>query len=147
MSLISVIEKSAPIIANILGGPFAGTAISLLESAFGVKSDQLENVIANDPDAAIKLKKIEIDHKEALAKLSVEDVESAREREIKITELTGKRDWIIPALAFSFVAIYAVIQMWAIYSPSNQDDIISARLQDIILMIASYFFGKYHETK
>ena len=51
-------------------------------------------------------------------------------------------------LALLVVLIYAVIQFMAIYNPGNQDDIISARIQDILVMIiSSYFVSKNKEVK
>lgn len=82
-SLGSLIVSSAPTIAGALGGPFASTAVSLLESAFGVKSDSLPQAIQSDPEAQIKLKKLELDHAEAMQRLNDEDVESARDNEVK----------------------------------------------------------------
>ena len=42
--------------------------------------------------------------------------------------------------AISFVVIYAVIQLIAIFNPGSQDDVISARLQDIMMAIIGYYY-------
>lgn len=43
-------------------------------------------------------------------------------------------------LAITFVVIYAAIQWEAIRHPGDQDDVISARVQDIMVVIIAYYF-------
>lgn len=43
-------------------------------------------------------------------------------------------------IALCFILIYAIIQWLAINSPGGQDDIISARAQDIIMVIIGHYF-------
>lgn len=43
-------------------------------------------------------------------------------------------------LALMFVIIYAAIQWATIYNPGDKDDIISARVQDIMVVIIAYYF-------
>ncbi len=44
------------------------------------------------------------------------------------------------SLALIFVIIYAGIQWEAIHNPGDQDDVISARVQDIMVVIIAYYF-------
>jgi hypothetical protein len=43
-------------------------------------------------------------------------------------------------LALLFLIIYAIIQWQAIHNSSGQDDVISARVQDIMVVIIAYYF-------
>ncbi len=50
-------------------------------------------------------------------------------------------------LALFFAIIYAVINLFVIYHPDNQDDVISARAQDIMMLICGYYFVSSHRKK
>ena len=82
MSLKSIgknVAKIAPLLGTALGGP-AGTAIgSLVASALGVEdsSDAIEKAIATDPQAASKLRDLEMQHERELRALTLE-VETRR---------------------------------------------------------------------
>jgi hypothetical protein len=43
-------------------------------------------------------------------------------------------------LALLFFMIYATIQLLAIFNPGTQDDVISARVQDVMMAIIGYYF-------
>jgi hypothetical protein len=128
-----IVGISAPIIASVLGSPAAGLAVTLLGSLFGGTSDPetILNGLTTTPNIEEQLKALEYQHGEALSKIANSDKANAREREVNI----------IKALAFFFCIIYGAVQIYVIYHPDAQDDLISARLQDIMVMIISYFFG------
>jgi hypothetical protein len=133
-----VVFKASPLLASALGSPVAGMVLSLLGNAFGVAPPSLASAIAADPDAATKLKALEMQHAEALA--SIDDADAANARDMAI-----KHDNRMPMiLALIFTAIYIAIQAAAIYHPSTSDDIISARVQDIMLIIIGFYFGNKH---
>jgi hypothetical protein len=74
--IIPAVGKIAPLLGSVLGTPLAGIALSLISSAFGIdpkKLDDLDHAITNDPDAANKLRTIENDHSEMLAKIASTD--------------------------------------------------------------------------
>lgn len=48
-------------------------------------------------------------------------------------------------LAFCFLLVYIAIQICAISHPTTQDDIISARVQDIMVMIIAFYFRVNHK--
>jgi hypothetical protein len=137
-----IVGISAPIIASVLGSPAAGLAVTLLGSLFGGTSDPetILNGLTTTPNIEEQLKALEYQHGEALSKIANSDKANAREREVNIIK-AGGRDWVLPALAFFFCIIYGAVQIYVIYHPDAQDDLISARLQDIMVMIISYFFG------
>ena len=54
----------------------------------------------------------------------------------------SQRDRMIVIMAFVFLAIYTVVQLYTIYTPGAQDDAISARMHDVVLIIIGYYFGR-----
>ena len=86
--LLSAVGSAAPLLASVLGSPLAGVAVSLVSQAFGVPSnnvDQLVAAIGTTPDAAAKLKQLEYDHLTTLMQiqstgfqLQVQDKQDAR---------------------------------------------------------------------
>lgn len=72
------IAEYAPLLGGVVGGPAGAGIGSLIASAFGVedKPDAILKAIKADPEAAIKLRKIELDNKEALERISLEILQS-----------------------------------------------------------------------
>ncbi|MBF0448706.1 MAG: hypothetical protein HQL67_10940 [Magnetococcales bacterium] len=67
--------KSAPLLGTMLGGPGGAALGSIIAAKFGgdpSKPDELLKLVQADPEAAIKLKQIEMDHKVSLEKLAVQ---------------------------------------------------------------------------
>ena len=64
----------APLLGGVVGGPAGGAIGSVIASVFGVEDTPaaILNAIEKDPEAAIKLKKIELDHKVELEKMAIE---------------------------------------------------------------------------
>lgn len=110
-TLATAVASFAPTLATMLLGPLAGTAVSALESAFGLKAgsgpdaitqvmqtgaatpDQIAAVRAADQHHAeiigqqgIDLAKINADHDEAFAKIDADDRASARGRETSVKD-------------------------------------------------------------
>lgn len=149
-NLIKLVADVAPTLATVLGSPVAGIAISLISSAFGLTSKKPEdiiNAIQTTPNSQITLKQLEIEHSEELLKLAtanysteVDDRKNARAREIAL------HDHVPAILAFLFVVCYAAVQLYCLIDPNTINDIISARLQDILIMVVSYYFGSSHKS-
>jgi hypothetical protein len=64
----------APLLGGVVGGPAGAGIGSIIASVFGVEDnpESILKAIEKDPQAAIKLKKIELDHKVELEKLALE---------------------------------------------------------------------------
>lgn len=147
----NVVTKSAPLLGTVLGSPLAGVGISLLGSLFGVdpkRTDKLVEAINNDPEAVIKLKTLENQHYETLMQIAsqnyvteVDDRKNAREREVAL------RDYVPTFLALGFLVNYAAIQFYCVTHSNSVNDVISARFQDVLIMIMSYYFGSSHKEK
>lgn len=144
--LVPIVSKIAPSLGGALAGPAGGIIGSLIATAFGSNNPQdLLEKINSDPEAALKLKSLEYQHEDALAKLQsinyqteVDDRKSARVMQ------STTRSYMPAIIATAFVCIYAFIQYFVISNPGQQDDVISARVQDILVMIVSFYFGSSH---
>lgn len=145
------VSKAAPLLGAVLGSPLASVGISLLSGLFNVDkadTDKLLQTMQGDPDAILKIKTLENQHQEALLSIQsqtyaveVDDRKSAREMEV------STKSNMPHYLALAFLLIYFTIQICAINHPGQQDDIISARVQDIMVMIVSFYFGSAHKVK
>lgn len=150
-NLTDCIKKSSPLIASAISStnPIAGMLISLISKTFGANKDDPQDIINKiygDPEAEIKIKKLEFEHEESLINLQsedykteVDDRKSARNREVSL------HDWVPTILAIGFLINYAAIQFYCVLSNNNSNEIISARFQDVLIMIMSYYFGSMHK--
>jgi hypothetical protein len=151
MNLNDIISKSAPLLGTLLGSPLAGIGISWIASLFGADPNNTQDIIdkiTKDPESAIKLKALENQHEEELRKISVsnyqvevDDRKNAREREIAL------HDNVPTVLAIGFLVCYAAIQFYCVIHTNSENDIISARFQDVLIMIISYYFGSSNKEK
>ena len=97
-----VVGKGAKLLGGLLPG--GGAAVSLVADLFGGDPDDPESLaelISKDPNAALKLRQLELDNKVELQKLALarerlqhEDRADARAREVAIRN-TGQRDWMM----------------------------------------------------
>lgn len=164
--LATAIGSYAPMLATMLGGPLAGTAVAALEQAFGLQKgagpdaitqivqsgsmtpDQLAAVRAADQKHAeiiaqqgIDLDKINSDHVEALAKIDADDRASARSREVAL------KDWMPKFLACLVVIAVIGCEGSLLYfgQPKGIDGVVLGRilgtLDSALIMVLSYFFG------
>jgi hypothetical protein len=150
-ALAKTVSQYAPILGSSLLGPVGGVFGSLIAALFGgAKEDpaDLVNKITADPDAAVKLKTLELQHKDNILNIDnknyateVDDRKDARAMNITL------HDHMPNILALIFIVIYAVMQYHIVNNPGNQDDVISARVQDIFVMIISFYFGSAHGKK
>lgn len=53
-------------------------------------------------------------------------------------------DFVQTLLALGFLVNYAAIQIYCVTHDSKNMDIISARFQDVLIIIISYYFGSSH---
>jgi hypothetical protein len=145
--LILMVSKFAPAIGTALGGPLGGLAVSAIAERLGVK-DEVEAVtkaIKADPEAAMKLKQLEIEKFKAV----LADKDSARNREATIATsekapLLNKL--ISPALALIVVSAWVGIQFTLINStvPQEMRELVArvlGTLDGALMVILSYYFG------
>ena len=156
-----LIKKGLPLIGGLLGGPVgalgAKAAVSLLSSTLNLPEEatpeEIVGTIRANPEALIKLKEAELKHKERLqellleeTRLTIQDTADARNREIAITKITGKRDINLYILAWSVViGFFAMTGMMyfrpippAAIGPINQ---LFGALAAGFGLVLGYFFG------
>lgn len=119
-NVASLVENLAPTIATCVGGPLAGTAVTALEKVFGLTPgsndtqtqrtdalasaiagatpEQLANIRKADQDFQVQMASLGFKNKEALAALSVQDVEGARDMQ------KNTRSWVPPVLTLAITA-------------------------------------------
>jgi hypothetical protein len=147
--IADVVGKSAPVLGSVLGSPLAGVGVAMLANTFGGSNKDLQGILDNmlaNPEAVQKLKELELAHIEVLAKISsddykteVDDRKDARQREMTL------HDYVPTILAVGFLFNYAAIQFYCVIDNNPSNDIISARFQDVLIMIISYYFGSAHK--
>ncbi|HUW11532.1 MAG TPA: hypothetical protein VM537_17505 [Anaerolineae bacterium] len=104
-SIKPFVSKFAPMIGTALGGPLGGAAGALVASALGIKDadpksvaqaiqsgtltgDQIIALRQAEDQFTLQMKQIDVNSVEDMAKLAVEDRESARQREIAVKDRT-----------------------------------------------------------
>ncbi len=82
----SVVAKAAPLLGTVLGGPAGGAAGALVAQALGVEPtpDAVEQALQSDPQAAVRLRELEMQHEADLRRMVLE-AETARLAEINAT--------------------------------------------------------------
>lgn len=150
-----LVAKAAPLAGTVLAGP-AGTAIGgLVASLFGVdpEPDRVAAAIAADPEAALKMKQLDLDNKVELQKLILEqerlryqDTASARMREVETTKATGTRDttlyafaWLIAMGFFGLLAVLVFVKV-----PQDSSGVVFmlfGSLSSAFGAVIQYFFG------
>lgn len=154
-----IVSKAAPIVGNILNSVLPGSGFILqgLAGLFGLGSnasqEDIANAIANDPEAYVKLKQFELEHKYDLEALIVQDRNSARVNEAEVAKAQGKRDWVRPFLVISSTVLFAsMCYIIAFTHADNTDrDILFAMLGSLQTVwagsIVGYYFGGFADNK
>lgn len=143
-AISEAVSKYAPLLGSVIKdtNPIAGLIVMAIAKAFNSSTEpsDLINSLSNDANAQLKLKQIELEHQEAILKSQVEDRENAREREEKIIQLTGKRDWVL-----DFIAIVVIVGFFSLcminYFTKIANDHILVMLSSGFMLCLSYYFG------
>jgi len=160
-----VVSNVAPLLGTLIGGSAGGaigTAVKLVASALGVGEDPEEvmQAIQTDPEALVKIKELELKHQEELAKLALErerlaaeqerarlqDLMSARQREIEVTRATGKRDVNLYVLAWTVVCGFfgLCFALMKVPIPEGANDVVFMLFGALAAgfgQVLQYFFG------
>src|SRR6478736_872478 len=109
--IAAAIAKYSPLVASGISemNPVLGTVLMAITRAFNTDIPSLPSVITADPDALSKIKSIEDQYHDDLIKYQVQDREDARNRELKLVQLTGKRDWVLDVIAFIVILGFFVM--------------------------------------
>ena len=142
------IQMGAPILGGALGGPAGAAVGSWVASQFGVVDPTPTNIMAAikaDPEAAMKLREVELRHQERLIEL-----ENDRFR-IETADVQGARNahqhhWMPSAITMvmsaMFGAIIGALFIWAI--PGENKDIVvymAGQVSGILTSCVTYWVG------
>jgi hypothetical protein len=151
--LTDILKTMAPGLATLVAGPMGGMAVKAIAAKFGVE-DTLEavtNAIQSDPEAAMKLREIDLKEIEAHAK----DRDSARNRETAIATSAAApmlNKLVTPVLALGVVGLSFVLFTILIFvdvQPEAKDILIYILgvLSAAVTQILSYYFGSSQGSK
>lgn len=135
------IQMGAPILGGALGGPAGAAVGAMIANQFGVDNPTPANIMAaikSDPDAAMKLREVELRHQERLIELENDrfrietaDVQNARG--------AHQHHWmpsvITMVLCAMFGCIVGALFIWAI--PGENKDIVVYMAGQVSGMLAS----------
>jgi hypothetical protein len=151
----SVLATVSPWIGTALGGPLGGMAITAAADALGL-SDKTEAAIKTalsgatpeqmlalkqaDNEFATKMQALGFENMETMAKLSNEDRDSARNREIQVKDRTPKiLSYLVTAGFFGML----IAMMFKIIPSENRDilNIMLGALGSTWVSVIGYYFG------
>ena len=152
----SLVGASAPLLGNAIVPGIGGTAGSLIAKMLGCDPNdpkEIERQLKADPEMALKLKKLELEHEQFLItsaqendKMYLNDVQDARSREVEYTKATGEMNWPMYTLAGLitigfFITIICLFRFELI--AFNKELIIYTvgGLQSAFITVVAYFFG------
>lgn len=150
-----VVGKVAPVLGTVIGGPAGGAIGGVIASLLGTENDpdKVVEVLKTNPDALVKLKEYEMQHKEKLQELQLEnlkvymqDIQNARQRQVEHEKATGKSDINLYVLAWVVVLGFYVLlgTLLFVTLPKNSNNIIYllfGTLSTGFGMVLQYFFG------
>lgn len=156
----SAVAKLAPMIATGLAGPMAGGAVTALEGVFGIATDgtltDKQNALAAafsgatqdqllalkkaDQDYALQMAELGFKNQEALAALTISDMDSARKRESAVKDNTPKI--LAYAITLGFFGVLATLMFGNVPVASKEVlYIMLGTLGTAWTGVTSYYFG------
>ena len=153
---------AAILMATGVGAPAAGAvaAMGALAKSLGLpedtKPETVLSTIQSMPESELKLSFIQADNDFKLRELEMRlrDVQSARNREVETTKVTGKGDYNLYALSWVVILGFlgVVIILLFVDVPADQTNVLYALLGTLgagFMLVLQYFYGsnKSSETK
>lgn len=131
------VASAAPVLGSLLGGPVGTAAGTLIASVFGVdpNPNEVAKAIKQDPEAIIRLKEIELNHKEEIHNMAV------RELELRLADKQNARNMQmntqsnVPALLTgSIMALLtaALLSLFGIDIPDGNRDMVNMLIGALI---------------
>lgn len=128
------VANSAPILGGLLGGPAGAVAGKLVAGIFGTdpEPEKVSAAIQNDPQAFLKLKQYEMQHKENLQRMEIEaEVKAIAETNATIRAEVASPDEYVRRMRPTFgyilcgtIAIEALLAVYvAAFQPSRLADL------------------------
>jgi len=155
------LKKLAPTLAGgLIGGPFAGVAVSVLQSVLGVTGDASDpgtvdqiaaQIGTGNPDILLKLKTAEQDFLKEMKKLDIseqdlylQDVASAREREKVVRDKTPMILSYLAVALWLFILYAVFFTDLEVVKAQEQRDVLLYLLgvtQTLVVTAYSYYLG------
>ena len=121
------VASASPALGAALGGPAGAALGSLIASAFGADNSpaSVSAAVANDPDAAVKLREIELRHAEVIATLASQQYQ-AQLLDVQQARTTHKDHWMPAALTIALAAMVAgmVAALMLVDTPASNESVI-----------------------
>ena len=128
MGLKNILKKIAPVapfITKLLPIPGAGLAGDLLANALGVENEPaaIEHALNTDPEALVKVRQAELDHKSELVRIAAEvDLGTIREVNATMRAESASEHWpqwswrpfwgFVSAFAFLVLCVFVCMLAW-----------------------------------
>lgn len=117
----------APLLGGVVGGPAGAGIGSIIATVFGVEDspEAISRAISKDPEAAIKLKKIQLDHKVELEKIALQKLSA--ELGDKQNARVNHKHSIMPAIlsgVLSLVIIGIIYLLFYTPVPEESKDVL-----------------------
>lgn len=142
------IQMGAPILGGALGGPAGAAVGAMIANQFGIDTPTPDNIMAaikSDPEAALKLREVELRHQERLTEMEVDrfrietaDVQDAR----KVHQHHWMPSVITMLMCAMFGCIVGALFIWAI--PGENKDIVvymAGQVSGILTSCVTYWVG------
>lgn len=150
-SILSMVKRVAPLIGTAIGGPFGGLATAAINTVLGLDEDTPEKdtlkELSKNPDAVLKLREAEIKFKLRIKQLEIKeselvfkDIESAREREMILQDVTPAL--LAGGITFGFFTLLGLFIFVSI-PPSSATllNVMLGSLGTAFIQVVSYYFG------
>ena len=132
------VASAAPALGVALGGPAGGAIGSILAAAFDSDADPaaVSQAIQADPDAAVKLREIQLRHAEVLASLAAQQYE-AQLVDVQHARMAHKEHWMPSALTIALAAMVrgVVASLMTVETPASNSE--------VIFLIAGQLIGAF----
>jgi energy-converting hydrogenase Eha subunit A len=152
-SLLNILKSAAPALATAVAGPLGGAAVGMIAKKLGVEDtvEAVTQALQNDPEAALKLREIDLKELEAHNK----DRDSARNREAAIATSAAAptlNKVVTPVLALGVTSLSFILFAILIFvevKPDAKDILIYILgvLSAAVTQILSYYFGSSQGSK
>lgn len=161
MDFTTIIKTVAPWIGTALGGPLGGMAVTAAANALGLSDKTTEGLKAAisgatpeqmlalkqaDDAFAAQMQSLGFNHMEKLASLDNDDRSSARDREVKVHDVTPKVLAFVVTLGFFGILAFMMFKP----IPPESRDILNIMLGSLATAwtgIVAYYFGSTKGTE
>jgi hypothetical protein len=132
------VASAAPALGVALGGPAGGAVGSLIAAAFGADSTPaaVARAVAADPNAAGKLREVELRHAEALAALAAQQYE-AQLLDVQQARVAHREHWMPWALTIVLALMVAAmgVGLFVLDTPSEN--------REVVYLLAGQLLGAF----